>query len=52
MSDIRMKRSKSKRCFPIFNFKVKQSKLGGGGEKAKIIKTAKKVKVTPQNYNY
>ena len=41
MSDIRMKRSKSKRCFHIFNYKVKQSKVGGGGEKTKIIKTAK-----------
>ena len=41
--------SKSKRCFHIFNYKVKQSKVGGGGEKTK---TVRKVKVIPKNYNY
>ena len=41
--------SRSRRCFPIFNFKTKQSKVGGGGEKTK---TVRKVKVIPKNYNY
>ena len=41
--------SGSMRCFTIFNFKTKQNKVGGGGEKTK---TDKKVKVIPQNSNY
>ena len=40
--------SGSNKCFPIFNFKTKQNKVGGGGEKAQ---TAKKVKVIPPKYN-
>ena len=38
--------SGSRICFPIFNFKTKQNKAGGGGEKTK---TVRKVKVIPQN---